>query len=254
MVEEPGQRHRRAGRDTGRPRPRGLGPGPIEGDPRREQVAVAGGTPLLLLVLVSNREDTTAVDLASGAVVRLRVPWPSATTRTWRPSTWWRPPSLGTPSVTTSPSRRRPPRPTCPARSARCGGARSAACSNGWRHPRTDRCWGSPAPPPRTGSSGATRPSVALIVPTRGPQLFRRPDERVHLGAVRLGPRRRLAAGGGPARRSGPGRGPPGPPVGKATRDGVGVQAPVPAGVPHPTAGRPLLQGLHRRAPRGLTP
>jgi len=44
--------------------------------PRRERISVEGGTELLVLVLSCNRDDTIAVDLASGALVRLRVPWP----------------------------------------------------------------------------------------------------------------------------------------------------------------------------------
>lgn len=37
---------------------------------------LSGGAELSLLVLASTEEDTTAVDLASGALIRLRVPWP----------------------------------------------------------------------------------------------------------------------------------------------------------------------------------
>ena len=42
----------------------------------RAQIEVAGGTALTLLVLSCHREDTTGVDLASGALVRVRVDWP----------------------------------------------------------------------------------------------------------------------------------------------------------------------------------
>ena len=44
--------------------------------PQRSRLAVEGGARLHLLVLACTLEDTTAVDLASRAVVRLRVPWP----------------------------------------------------------------------------------------------------------------------------------------------------------------------------------
>jgi hypothetical protein len=37
---------------------------------------LSGGAELVLLVLACTEEDTTAVDLASGALIRLRVPWP----------------------------------------------------------------------------------------------------------------------------------------------------------------------------------
>ncbi len=44
---------------------------------RRDQVAVEGGTTLTLLVLACHLEDTTGIDLASGAMVRVRVAWPA---------------------------------------------------------------------------------------------------------------------------------------------------------------------------------
>ena len=41
-----------------------------------DQIAIEGGTSLTLLVLACHEEDTTGVDLASGALVRVRVHWP----------------------------------------------------------------------------------------------------------------------------------------------------------------------------------
>jgi hypothetical protein len=43
---------------------------------RKERVPTAGGSTLHLLVLSSTLEDTTVVDLATGTVMRVRVPWP----------------------------------------------------------------------------------------------------------------------------------------------------------------------------------
>ena len=43
----------------------------------RDRTLTAGGAELRLLVLACAPEDTTAVDLASGSLVRLRVPWPA---------------------------------------------------------------------------------------------------------------------------------------------------------------------------------
>jgi hypothetical protein len=43
---------------------------------RHERVPTAGGSTLHLLVLSSTREDTTVVDLATRTVMRVRVPWP----------------------------------------------------------------------------------------------------------------------------------------------------------------------------------
>ena len=53
---------------TARTCPRHQPPGP-----RRRR----GGSSLTLLVLACNEEDTAGIDLASGALVRARVPWPS---------------------------------------------------------------------------------------------------------------------------------------------------------------------------------
>jgi hypothetical protein len=43
---------------------------------RREKIPTAGGSTLHLLVLSSTLEDTTVVDLATRTVIRVRVPWP----------------------------------------------------------------------------------------------------------------------------------------------------------------------------------
>ena len=43
---------------------------------RKERVPTAGGSTLHLLVLSSTHEDTTVVDLATRTVMRVRVPWP----------------------------------------------------------------------------------------------------------------------------------------------------------------------------------
>jgi hypothetical protein len=43
---------------------------------RKEWIPTSGGSTLHLLVLSSTREDTTVVDLATRTVMRVRVPWP----------------------------------------------------------------------------------------------------------------------------------------------------------------------------------
>ena len=42
----------------------------------RARIEVSGGTSLTMLVLACHPEDTIGVDLASGALVRVRVAWP----------------------------------------------------------------------------------------------------------------------------------------------------------------------------------
>jgi hypothetical protein len=44
---------------------------------RKEWIPTSGGSTLHLLVLSSTREDTTVVDLATRTVMRVRVPWPA---------------------------------------------------------------------------------------------------------------------------------------------------------------------------------
>jgi hypothetical protein len=44
--------------------------------PGATRADLSGGAELSLLVLASTEEDTIAIDLASGALIRLRVPWP----------------------------------------------------------------------------------------------------------------------------------------------------------------------------------
>src|SRR5580704_13770952 len=43
---------------------------------RQERIPTTGGSKLHLLVLASTVEDTTVVDLATGTIMRVRVPWP----------------------------------------------------------------------------------------------------------------------------------------------------------------------------------
>ncbi len=49
----------------------------VRGVTRRDRTAMIGGAKLRLVVLACTKEDTTAIDIASGALVRLRVPWPA---------------------------------------------------------------------------------------------------------------------------------------------------------------------------------
>lgn len=71
----PGRAGARRSRSSGSGRGRSANPA-LQALRRRERIDVSGGTALVLLVLACHREDTTAVDLASGTLVRARVPWP----------------------------------------------------------------------------------------------------------------------------------------------------------------------------------
>jgi hypothetical protein len=141
---------------------------------RRERVPTAGGSTLHLLVLSSTLEDTTVVDLATRTVMRVRVPWPEG-----------HDPDISTfdvVEVTLAPDPERDdlaqPEATTVADLPRHVGTLRG------RHVRKllRRMVATPDGP-LLGFPGASapywefrgfRPSVALIEPTRSPQLIRR--------------------------------------------------------------------------------
>ncbi|MGO9028511.1 MAG: hypothetical protein ACLQOZ_07775 [Acidimicrobiales bacterium] len=61
---------------TGGTRRGGTAKGVARSIQSRSRIEVAGGSTLTVLVLSCHREDTTGVDLASGTLVRARVAWP----------------------------------------------------------------------------------------------------------------------------------------------------------------------------------
>jgi hypothetical protein len=144
---------------------------------RKERVSTAGGSTLHLLVLSSTREDTTVVDLATRTVMRIRVPWPED-----------HEPDISTfdvVEVTLAPDPERDdlaqPEATTVADLPRHVGTLRG------RHVRKllRRMVAAPEGP-LLGFPGASapywefrgfRPSVALIEPTRNPQLIRRSGE-----------------------------------------------------------------------------
>jgi hypothetical protein len=135
---------------------------------------VVGGTQLVLLVLASNREDTTAVDLSSGALLRLRVPWPTD-----------HEPDLAAFDLVEATLADDPERDDlAQPEAANAGGLpRQIGTLRGRRVRRMLARLAAPPDGPLLGFPGPSapywdfrgaRPSVALIEPTRGPQLLRR--------------------------------------------------------------------------------
>ncbi|MGH8922050.1 MAG: hypothetical protein ACRD0H_27540, partial [Actinomycetes bacterium] len=145
--------------------------------PLTTRADLSGGAELSLLVLACTGEDTTAIDLASGALIRLRVPWPVGhepdltafdlveVRLAADPET----DDLAQPETATAAELPRHVG-TIRARRAR----------------RSLRAIAAPPDGPLLGFPGATapywefrgqRPSAALIVPTRGPQFIRRAAE-----------------------------------------------------------------------------
>jgi len=141
---------------------------------RRDRVPTAGGSTLHLLVLSSTLEDTTVVDLATRTVLRVRVPWPEGYE-----------PDISTFDVVEVTLADDPERDDLaqPEATTVADLPRHVGTLRG-RHVRKllRRMVASPDGP-LLGFPGASapywefrgfRPSVALIEPTRSPQLIRR--------------------------------------------------------------------------------
>lgn len=142
--------------------------------PRRERALVVGGSQLHLLVLSCTAEDTTAVDLSSGALVRLRVQWPEG-----------HQPDLAPFDVVESRLADDPQRDDLaqPEALQAAGLPRQVGTLRGRRvrhmlerlsAPPDGPLLGFPGPSAAYWEFRGTRPSAALIHPTRGPQLIRR--------------------------------------------------------------------------------
>ena len=148
---------------------------------RREaprQIAVEGGTSLTMLVLACHQEDTTGVDLASGALVRVRVDWPEE-----------HGPDLAPFDVVETHLAEEPERDDLaqPEAVTASGLPRHLGTLHG-RHvrhllhqlaaPVEDHVLGFPGASAPYWEFKGFRPSLALIEPTKGPVLFRRIGDR----------------------------------------------------------------------------
>lgn len=144
----------------------------------RSRIEVAGGTALTMLVLACHREDTTGVDLASGTLVRARVPWPEG-----------RGPDLAPFDVVEAVLASEPERDDLaqPEAVTVDGLPRHLGTLRGRKVKRMLRQLVTPHEEHVLGFPGASapywefrgfRPSIALVVPTKGPVLFRRAGDR----------------------------------------------------------------------------
>jgi hypothetical protein len=144
----------------------------------RSQIDVGGGTSLIMLVLSCHLEDTTGVDLASGALVRVRVAWPEE-----------HGPDLSPFDVVEAQLAEEPERDDLaqPEAVTAIGLPRHLGTLHGRRVRRLLHALAAPVEEHVLGFPGASapywefrgfRPSLALIVPTKGPVLFRRIADR----------------------------------------------------------------------------
>jgi hypothetical protein len=145
--------------------------------PRRE-IEVAGGTSLTVLVLACHPEDTTGVDLASGTLVRVRVDWPDDHV-----------PDLAPFDVVEARLADEPERDDLaqPEAVTATGLPRHLGTFHGRQVRRLLHALAAPPEEHVLGFPGASapywefrgfRPSLALVVPTKGPVLFRRLEDR----------------------------------------------------------------------------
>jgi hypothetical protein len=136
-----------------------------------------GGSELSLLVLACTAEDTTAIDLASGALIRLRAPWPVG-----------HEPDLTAFDVVEARLADDPETDDLaqPEAATAAELPRHVGTMKPRRARRLLRALAAPPDGPLLGFPGASapywefrgqRPSATLIVPTRGPQFIRRLDE-----------------------------------------------------------------------------
>lgn len=149
----------------------------VRGLEARAQIDVSAGAQLLVLVLSCTVEDTIGIDLASSAMVRLRVPWRESTV-----------PDLAAFDVvevtlSSDPERDDTAQPEAVTLDHL---PRLVGTLRGGTVRRRLRKLQAPPDGPLLGFRGPSapywelrgnRPSVALIVPERGPQLLRRRDD-----------------------------------------------------------------------------
>ena len=144
----------------------------------RAEIEVAGGAALTVLVLACHAEDTTGVDLASGTLVRVRVTWPED-----------HGPDLAPFDVVEAQLADEPERDDLaqPEAVTATGLPRHLGTLHGRRvrqllHPLTapveEHVLGFPGASAPYWEFRGFRPSLALVVPTKGPVLFRRIEDR----------------------------------------------------------------------------
>lgn len=139
---------------------------------------MVGGAQLRLIVLACTSKDTTAVDIASGSILRLRIPWPEGHEPDLSPF------DVIEAKLAEDPERddlAQPEAATAAALPRHVGSLRGrrarrilaqlAAVHDG-------PLLGFPGPSAPYWDFRGLRPSVALVHPTRGPQLIRRPADR----------------------------------------------------------------------------
>lgn len=169
--------HEGVAADHSEPAPMRSGRAVLRGVAKRERTLVVGGAQLRLLVLASTDEDTVAVDLASGAVLRLRIPWPDGHEPDLSPF------DVVEATLADDPERDDLAQPEAataaflPRHVGSLRGRRTRRLLNRLAVTPDGPLLGFPGPSAPYWEFRGFRPSVALIRPARGPQLIRRPGD-----------------------------------------------------------------------------
>jgi hypothetical protein len=144
----------------------------------RERIDVAGGTSLTMLVLSCHHEDTTGIDLASGTLVRARVAWPAEHGPDLAPF------DVVRAVLADEPERDDLAQPEAvtvdglPRQLGTLHGRRVRHLLHRLAAPMEDHVLGFPGSTAPYWEFRGFRPSLALLVPTKGPVLFRRAGDR----------------------------------------------------------------------------
>jgi hypothetical protein len=144
----------------------------------RSSIEVAGGSSLTVLVLACHGEDTTGVDLASGTLVRVRVAWPEDHGPDLSPF------DVVEARLADEPERDDLAQPEAvtaaglPRHLGTLHGRRVRRMLNRLVAPPEEHILGFPGASAPYWEFRGFRPSLALVVPTKGPVLFRRIEDR----------------------------------------------------------------------------
>ena len=144
----------------------------------RSRIEVAGGAALTVLVLSCHEEDTTGVDLASGTLVRARVTWPAGHGPDLAPF------DVVEAVLADDPERDDLAQPESvtveglPRHLGTLHGRRVRKLLHQLAAPVEEHVLGFPGTSAPYWEFRGFRPSLALLVPTKGPVLFRRDGDR----------------------------------------------------------------------------
>ena len=145
--------------------------------PTTGRLTIHGGETLRALVLSSSLDDTIAIDLASGVLVRLRVPWPRGTEPDLESF------EIVQVTVAENPEQNDPAHPEAitvaelPRKIGDLHGRRVRSLLADLAVPQDGSLFGFRGTSAPYFELDGSYPSVALITPSRGPQLLRRHED-----------------------------------------------------------------------------